>query len=132
MSKKRFFGCFWNCQKPLVYYLKSSKAFSVILLLYYEHMNIEHTSKYIFTYTFSVSLLNVNNTYLTVIKRTNCYGFMKKDRHMNNVYRWTTGAVVQKCSIKKTFSKILQNSQENVCTSISFLIKLQVSGMQLY
>ena len=34
----------------------------------------------------------------------------------------------QKCSMKKVFSKIFQNSQENTCARVSFLIKLQVSA----
>ena len=34
-------------------------------------------------------------------------------------------AVVQKCSVKKLFLEILQNSQENTCARASFLIKLK-------
>ena len=34
-------------------------------------------------------------------------------------------AVVQRCSAKKVFLRISQNSQENTCTRVSFLIKLQ-------
>ena len=33
-------------------------------------------------------------------------------------------AVSQRCSIKKLFLEILQNSQENTCAMVSFLIKL--------
>ena len=33
--------------------------------------------------------------------------------------------VVQRCSVKKVFLEISQNSQENTCASVSFLIKLQ-------
>ena len=33
---------------------------------------------------------------------------------------------------KKVFLKITQNSQENTCVWVSFLIKLQASGLQLY
>ena len=36
-----------------------------------------------------------------------------------------TKAVVQRCSAKKVFLKISQNSQENTCARVSFLIKLQ-------
>ena len=36
-----------------------------------------------------------------------------------------TKAVVQRCSIKKVFLEISQNSQENTCARVSFLIKLQ-------
>ena len=46
-------------------------------------------------------------------------------------------AVAWRCSVKKVFLEILQNSQENTCARVSFLIKLQVSGcnfisLQLY
>ena len=34
-------------------------------------------------------------------------------------------AVVQTCSVKKMFLEISQNSQENTCARVSFLIKLQ-------
>ena len=33
-------------------------------------------------------------------------------------------AVVQRCSVKKVFLEISQNSQENTCARVSFLIKL--------
>ena len=36
-----------------------------------------------------------------------------------------TEADIQRCSIKKVFLKISQNSQENTCTRASFLINLQ-------
>ena len=41
-------------------------------------------------------------------------------------------AVVQRSSGKKVFLETLQNSQENSYTRVSFLIKLQVSDLQLY
>ena len=41
-------------------------------------------------------------------------------------------AVVRSCSVKKVFLEISQNSQENTCARVSFLIKLQSSGLQLY
>ena len=41
-------------------------------------------------------------------------------------------AVVQRCSLKKVFLEIPQNSQENTFARASFLIKLQASAMQLY
>ena len=40
-------------------------------------------------------------------------------------------AVAQRCSVKKVFLEILQNSQENTCARVSFLIKLQTSGIYL-
>ena len=38
-----------------------------------------------------------------------------------------TEAVVRRCSVKVVFLKISQNSQENTCARVSFLIKLQAS-----
>ena len=39
----------------------------------------------------------------------------------------------QRCSVKKkVLSEISQNSQENTCVRVSFLIKLQALGLQLY
>ena len=40
-------------------------------------------------------------------------------------YQYHSEAVVQRCSVKKVFLEISQNSQENVCARDSFLIKLQ-------
>ena len=36
-----------------------------------------------------------------------------------------TEAVARRCSVKKVFLEISQNSQENTCVIVSFLIKLQ-------
>ena len=43
---------------------------------------------------------------------------------IGSIERWVE-TVVLRCSIKKLVLKILQNSQENTCTRVSFLIKLQ-------
>ena len=37
----------------------------------------------------------------------------------------TLETVSQRCSVKKVFLEILQNSLENTCATVSFLIKLQ-------
>ena len=42
-----------------------------------------------------------------------------------------TEAVARKCSVKKVFLENSQNSQENACAKVSFLIKLQ-AALQLY
>ena len=39
-----------------------------------------------------------------------------------------TEAVAQRCSVKKVFLENSQNSQENTCARVSFLIKLQASA----
>ena len=44
----------------------------------------------------------------------------------------STEAVVRRCSVKKMFLNISQNSQENTCARCSFLIKLQSWRLQLF
>ena len=41
-------------------------------------------------------------------------------------------AVVWRCSVEKVLLEISQNSKENTCAGVYFLIKLQASGLQLY
>ena len=43
-----------------------------------------------------------------------------------------TEAVVWRCSAEKMFFEISQNSQENTCARVPFLIKLQALGLQIY
>ena len=43
---------------------------------------------------------------------------------MNNLTN-VSEAVVWRCSVEKVFLEISQNSQENICARVSFLIKLQ-------
>ena len=38
----------------------------------------------------------------------------------------------QRCSVKKVFLKVSQNSQENTCARVSFLTKMQVSAKRLW
>ena len=40
-------------------------------------------------------------------------------------------AVAQRCSVRKVFLEISQNSQENTCARFSFLIKLQTPATLL-
>ena len=42
----------------------------------------------------------------------------------------TSEAVARRCSVKKVFLEISQNSQENTCAIVSFLIKLQASDLR--
>ena len=39
-------------------------------------------------------------------------------------------AVARRCSVENMFLEISQNSQENTCARVSFLIKLQASGLK--
>ena len=41
-------------------------------------------------------------------------------------------AVTRRCSIKKVFLEISQNSQENSCAKVSFLVKLQAEASQVF
>ena len=50
------------------------------------------------------------------------YGVSKKAIKKNNIVK---KAVAQRCSLKKLLLGISQNSQENTCTRVSFLIKFQ-------
>ena len=40
-------------------------------------------------------------------------------------------AVIQRCSVKKVFLEILQNSQENTSAKVSFLILVQPPGLRI-
>ena len=48
-----------------------------------------------------------------------------------SLLKWT-GAVFLRCSVKMVLLKISQNSQENACAGVSFLIKLQSFSLQRY
>ena len=41
-------------------------------------------------------------------------------------------ALARRCSVKKVFLEISQNSEENTCATVYFLIKLQAWGLQPY
>ena len=72
-------------------------------------------------------IITVWNNYgraVEIVKRSIMYTF--------SVSFHATEAVVQRCSVKKLFLEISQNWQENTCAWVSFLIKLQGSGLQLY
>ena len=48
------------------------------------------------------------------------------------IISFTTEAATRGVLQKKVFFKMLQNSQENTCARVSFLIKLQAWGLRLY
>ena len=45
-----------------------------------------------------------------------------------SVLKQRTEAAAHKCSLEKVYFEISQNSQENTCTRVSFLMKLQVKA----
>ena len=72
-------------------------------------------------------IITVWNNYgraVEIVKRSIMYTF--------SVSFHATEAVVQRCSVKKLFLEISQNWQENTCAWVSFLIKLQGSGLFLW
>ena len=49
-----------------------------------------------------------------------------------SIFLKRTEAVARRCTVKKVFLQIPQNSKENTCVRVSFLIKLEATGLQLY
>ena len=56
--------------------------------------------------------------------RTHCEIFISE-------YSGNTEAAARRCSVEKVFLKISQNSPENTCARVSFLIKLQARPVTL-
>ena len=52
-----------------------------------------------------------------------------KDCVIRDLYYLTAEADRRRCSVKKVFLNILQNSHENTCARVSFLIKFQASDL---
>ena len=75
-------------------------------------------------YEFSISKkTNIHQTLKFLILQYFCTSYK---------YNWSTRNSHRRCSIKKVFLEISQNSQENTCARVSFLIKLQTWSLQLY
>ena len=70
-----------------------------------------------FTWSCSVLQINISNKLILFCFKA---GFLPMV-YLNEF----KDAVVQRCSVKKVFIEILQNLQDNTCTRVSFLIKLQ-------
>ena len=51
---------------------------------------------------------------------------------VNTSFYFNSEAVVRRCSVKKVFLELSQNSQENTCARFFVLVKLQASSLQLY
>ena len=76
-------------------------------------------------------LLKANST-LGVFKEVS-----KKFKKVTNSFGWLIYSIVTEAATrgvlwKNMFLEISQNSQENTCARVSFLIKLPASGLQLY
>ena len=55
-----------------------------------------------------------------------------QEKSIRDAQKGPTEAVTKGVLYKKVLLQISQNSQENTCARVSFLIKLQASGLQLY
>ena len=85
------------------------------------------------TFPFHIVSFDKKKTLFSLILRT----FRSLDRYssefnpiIQKIWLKYTEAVTQRCSVKKLL-EILQNSRENTCAGVSFLIKLQAT-LQLY
>ena len=122
---------FWYMStKKIFSYMKKRHTFNDILLIYHNIVfftfNIQLTC-FSSCILFQWNNLNVKSMLwvsLTITK-------VKKDPKFNFLFSTIfkaarkTEAVAERCSVKKVFSEISQNSQENTCAGVSFLIKLQ-------
>ena len=66
-------------------------------------------------------------------KKSKCRAHQKSDHKLTvtKLKCIQTEAVARRCSVKMVFLEISQNSQENTCARVSFLIKLQaVPGLR--
>ena len=92
---------------------------------------------------FLVSLFTFCDWYFGVAHKTNYFTwlsavcpsrfcmyfcFCQKSRLFMHVKQWRYRSSQWRCSVKKLFLEISQNSQENSCARVSFLIKLQPWG----
>ena len=85
-------------------------------------------------YLILVQIMHHQNSYFYFSQSVyRCRDFLI-DQHQSNFLRCLLKAKAdaQRCSIKKCSSKFLQDSQENTCARVSFLIKLQALGLKLY
>ena len=100
-------------------------------------------AQYLLTLWLQLTVQNLTTSFLTVTFSTYDFcGFCIRNTGEKSLVKTTTllvfllsliaEAVVRRCSVEKVFIEISQNSQENICDNFSFLIKLQVWGLQLY
>ena len=74
-------------------------------------------------------LILINKSENWSVKWSQLKSFSRRLKSLSHSFVGISEAVVQRCSVEKVFLEILQNSQENTCTRVSFLIKLQTYGL---
>ena len=85
---------------------------------FYSLLNFKQKSRVAFNWHLNVDIWFLFLSFLKLQKSEN------EEKHCPNIE-----AVVWRCSVKKVFLEISQNSQENTCVRVSFLIKLQALGL---
>ena len=89
-------------------------------------MGLTHIKSMLLRYTVETSQLICRNSCAQVFPKIAGRGVF---RTLSNIRKRSS-----RCSVEKVFLEISQNSQENACARVSFLIKLQAfgpSGLQL-
>ena len=93
---------------------------------FYLYLNFYQWSTY-----FTLSALNLNTAKISIFQPIYWCGHFV-ERTVSAEFRAVTDAATRGVLWKKVFLEISQNSQENTCARVSFLIKLQGSGLQLF
>ena len=93
--------------------------------------------EYLFDLKFTVSKIKVKVLFLvvlisTILCITEIFSMSGLSDEASYFLSPLPEAVVQRCFVKTVFLEISQNSQENTYARVSFSIKLQASGLQLY
>ena len=93
-------------------------------------MSLRILMKQIFRSVFAILSSNYNGAFLG--KQLMSLVNAAELHHLGCVSDIFSEAAVQRCSVRKVFLEISQNSEQNICARVSFLIKLQTSGLQLH
>ena len=118
-------SCVNNVPCSTVYYKQYN------MQIRYQNRFFSSPSHYMKTTSSTITNFYRVSTWKSIISEFSPYEDMLFSFHKYNGYRYKK-AVIQRCSEKKVFLEISQNSQENAFVRVSFLIKLHASGLQLY
>ena len=101
----------------------------ILLFLYYTLLKISSTfrKEILYLYHFSDGRQQWNHSFVAIhfISQDICQLLGGPFKFIESQHLHNSEAVAQRCSVKKVFLEISQNSQENTCARDSFLIKLQ-------
>ena len=73
-----------------------------------------------------------NNFEYGHLLRSICFHNLSHSIPLQSLQPFQTKTFTRRCSVKKVFLEISQNSQEKVFARVSFLIKLKASGLRFY